>query len=252
MNNLQKIDFLIDQKDYQKIINIIRNYYSYERVYYSPKMLFSSTSCYYIKDEKGLYKKTKFPFKLFIPDYILENFTQHSRQRKKIIIDFLKIFINELVIQDYIVKMNKDNFLYSYSMSNKKEKSFNLNNRKNINYFFSKFFHKEVVILENYPKKYINNNQFALGKCKIFSKNFNKGCMIGADFYSFLNRIVVEIVVNVKEIKNLKYVLELLELKNIIIILSNFDRGVMKNIDYKYNFIIEGGKCVNAFAVPNY
>ncbi|BBH52464.1 hypothetical protein [Fluviispira sanaruensis] len=252
MTELHQLETLSDREEQNIALNHIRSVFSFEKVKYSPRMLFSSTCCFSIKDSKGNYVKSRLPFKMVIPDYIIENFTLQTRQKKKIIVDFLKIFINELVIQDFIVKMNRDRYLYTFEISSQKNAYFQLNNKKNVKSFFAKYFQNEIEIKENFPKKHINNNQFRLGSCGIYSKNTNKGSMIGSDFYSFLNRISVEVDVRKDELVNLEYVLKILSLEKHIMILSNNIKSFNCRKFYKYKFIIEGGKCLFAFSIPNF
>ncbi|WP_186645849.1 hypothetical protein [Fluviispira vulneris] len=252
MTELHQLENLSDREEQNIALNLIRSFFSFEKVKYSPRMLFSSTSCFSVKDANGIYIKRKLPFKIVIPDYILENFSLQTRQKKKIIVDFLKIFINELVIQDYIVMMNRDRHLYTFEISRQKHVNFYFNNKKNVKCFFSNYFQNEIEIKENFPKKHINNSQFKLGSCAIYSKNTNKGAMIGSDFYSFLNRISVEVEVRDDELENLEYVLKILNLEKHIMILSNNVKSIYHRKFYKYKFIIEGGKCLYAFSIPNF
>ena len=249
MKILSKISNDVILSNSPVLSRLIKEVISYNNIDFDEKMIFSSTSFYSIKLNEDIYLKEAFPLKLFIPDFILENFSLHNKEQKKVIIDFLKIFINELIYLFYYVELNKKIFNYTFSFQDKDINTCSFTNRRNMILLFEKFFSEEITIKECIPKKVKNNKQFKLGQNSIYSKYSKKSYLIGESFFSFLNRVLVSLQIHTYEFENLKKFLQIIGISNKNIIFSCPNMGRLKS--YKINFIFEKNKCVSIFSIPN-
>ncbi len=250
MKILKKLFKNIHYSDKDNFSKIVRDVISYKRIDIDEKMFFSSTTVYSIKDSYGSVSKETFPLKIFIPDFILENFSLHNKVQKKLILDFLKIFFNEIIYLAYNFEMNKKINIYTSSLNERQEEGDYFRNRRDVILFFGSFFKEKIYIRENIPKKVKNNNQFILGKNYLCSKVNSKNCLIGESFYSFLNRISVCVDVHYFEIENLREFFKTIGIKNASLIFSCIN---MRKVNtYKFIFVFEKNKCISAFSIPNY
>jgi hypothetical protein len=228
---------------------IIRDIISYDKIEIDEKMIFSSTSFFSIKNSDSIFTKEAFPLKLFLPDFILENFSLHDREQKNLIIDFLKIFINEIIFLTYYIEINKKIQIYTFSFQ-ETEKSLNITiNKRNLILIFEKYFKEKISIKENIPKKIKNDKQFKLGENCIYSRQDKNNYLIGESFYSFLNRIFVSLIIYSYEFENLKKFLAVIGIINLNSIFSCPNMGKLKS--YKVNFVFEKNKCISVFTLPN-
>ncbi|KAB8039586.1 hypothetical protein GCL60_04830 [Silvanigrella paludirubra] len=232
--------------DNERIYNIMREIISYNNIDIDEKMFFSSTAYYNFNIDNRVIIKERFPLKIFIPDFILENFSLHTKDQKKVIISFLKIFIKELIFLNHYFEVNKNVLNYLFNFKNYNENDF-LNSQKNLNLFFQNFFKRKPKIIENIPKLITNNKQFVLGKNTISSKILSNDYSLGSYFYSFVNRIKVVIEIDSSEIVNFKVFLKIIGISGVQIIFSNNN---LKNNIYKYSFIFEKNKCLGVYAIP--
>jgi len=234
--------------DRNDIFKLIREVVSYNNISLEEKMFFSSTAFYYLKNSNGHFTKEAFPLKLFIPDFVIENFGLCPREQKLLIVDFLKIFLREIIFISNFVDINKSIYLYTSSLKNHRDKSSYLSCNRDLILYFSKYFKEKINIFENYPKKVLNKKQFILGKNTIHSLSTNNVNYLGSNIYSFVNRIMVSINIHFSEIENLKLFLKVNGYKNSNIIFSS---TVNKNCFYKFNFIFEKDKCISVFSGNN-
>lgn len=230
------------------LIKIIRDIISYNNIEMDERILFSSTSFFSVKINEALSLREAFPLKLFIPDFIMENFSLHNKEQKKIIIDFLKIFINELIFLNYFVEMNKKIFTYTFSFQEKIINSYNFSNNRDILLLFGNYFTEKISVKEHIPKKIKNNKQFKLGENFIYSKYCKKNYLIGESFHSFLNRVAVSLFIHSYEFENLKKFLPLIGIDNLNVIFSCPNMRKLKL--YKIHFIFEKNKCISVFSMP--
>lgn len=235
--------------DRNEIYKLIREVVSYNNIGIEEKMFFSSTAFYYLKNANGHFTKEAFPLKLILPDFVIENFGLCPRDQKLLIVDFLKIFLKEIIFISDFVDINKSIYLYTSSLKNHREKANNLSCNRDLILYFSKYFKEKISISENYPKKVLNKKQFILGKNHIQSSSSNNVNLIGKNIYSFVNRILVSIDIHFSEIENLKLFLKVNGYKNSNIIFSS--NATNKNCFYKFNFVFEKDKCISVFSGNN-
>ena len=70
--------------------NTCSKYWNIMELNLMKKLFFSSTSLFNIKLNDGYMIKQSFPLKILIPDFILENFSFHSRDQKMLFLILLK------------------------------------------------------------------------------------------------------------------------------------------------------------------
>ena len=239
----------ISHLDKESVSKVIRDVIAYNNIEIEEKMLFSSTAYYSFKGSNGLISKEAFPLKLFIPDFILENFSLHDKEQKTLILNFLKIFINELIFLTYSIDLNKKQYLYTSGVKKSTDDIDFFQNKRNLILFFSKYFKEKIVINENLPKKIMNTQQFVLGKNCLHSKKSAKSFLIGSHFYSFLNRISVTLQIHGSELENLKIFLKIIGVKYMNLLFSK--QSLEKKGLYKFKFVFEKNKCISVFSYPN-
>lgn len=234
--------------DEEKFLKIIKEIISYNNIIIDEKMFFSSTAYYSVKYNDEYIFNEAFPLKILIPDSILENFSNHDSDKKKLIIDFLKIFISKIIYLTYKIKISKNIHIYSSSI---KAQECNLfNNKMDLTLLFRRYFSETLKIYENIPKKIKNNKPFILGKNQLFSNINQNNCIVGESFYSFVNRFLVIIDIHYFELDNLKHFFKIIGVKNRFLVFSN--QKMSRNKTYKFKFIFEKDKCISAYSLPNF
>ncbi|WGL59202.1 hypothetical protein QEJ31_11785 [Pigmentibacter sp. JX0631] len=247
MNLLQSISKQLSYSEKELISQYLRQVLEYNGIEFDEKLFFSSTSIFNIKMNDGNLLKQKFPLKILIPDFILENFSHHSRDQKNIIINFIKIFIKEILYLNYYVELNKKNLIYNYSIKND-EKQLKFCSRRDVVIFLRRYFISEPQFIEGCPKKIKNNKQFKLGEDRISARLINKSPTLGGYFYSFVNKFAVSIEVFDFELNALEKLLSQLQLTKYIFISSGKNQVVNRSRLIKLLF--ENNKCVHVYTLP--
>lgn len=247
MNISQYISKQLSYSDKEKISRYLRQILEYNIIQFDEKIFFSSTSTFSLKLSNDEIVSQKFPLKILIPDYILENFSFHSREQKNIIIDFIKIFIKEILYLEYYVEINKKNLIYSYSF-NDSSVELKFFSRRDVLTFFRKYFVSTPEFKEGCPKRIKNNKQFNLGTDRISVKVLNRSATLGRYFYTFLNKFVVSIEILDSEINNLINVINHLKMDKYLFLFSNNNRKLRRAM--KFYFLFENNKCVHIYSIP--
>jgi hypothetical protein len=245
LNHFSKDIFYLEETLFYEIVQKLT---SYDNIQIDEKIIFSATPVFSYKDQEGFILKESFPLKIFIPDFITENFVKHTKEQKKIIIDFLKIFLSKLIYLRYHTEVFKKMYLYTFSFRDKKCESIFLGNKRNMILFFAKYFKEKIIIKEYAPKKIINNKPLFLGKENLYSNLNQNKFFLGSMVYFFLNRVSVFLDVHFSEIGNFKKILILFGMKSHFFIFSSQKKAQAKI--YRFYFVFEKSKCLYIANIP--
>ena len=247
MSILQVFSKQLSYAEKEQVSQYLRQILEYNGIEFDEKLFFSSTSLFNIKLNDGYMIKQSFPLKILIPDFILENFSFHSRDQKNVILNFIKIFIKEILYLNYYVELNKKNLIYNYSIKSH-QSEIKFNSRRDVYLFFNKYFDEMPNFIEGCATKINNNKQFKLGVDRISARLVNKSPTLGSYFYSFVNKFIVSIQICDSEIGKLNAVLSHLKMNKYLFITASKERK--QKTKRVFHFLFENNKCVHVFSMP--
>ncbi len=247
MSILQVFSKQLSYAEKEQVSKYLRQILEYNGIDFDEKLFFSSTSLFNIKLNDGYMLRQSFPLKILVPDFILENFSFHSREQKNVILNFIKIFIKEILYLNYYVELNKKNLIYNYSIKTQ-PLDIKFYNRRDVYLFFNKYFDNIPQFLEGCAKKINNNKQFRLGVDRISARLVNKSPTLGNYFYSFVNKFIVSIDIYDSEIGKLNSVLTELKMNKYLFITAGKEKKL--NTKRVFHFLFENNKCVHVFSMP--
>lgn len=227
----------------------LRDFLSYENIFFDEKCFSSSTPYFFIKNKNGFCFKQRMPLNTHLPDFIVNNFNLYEKNNKNMVISFLKIFLNEILFLNFKTEIQNKRYLYSISKNNFSLTKNIFKSKMSVTSIFKRFFKNEIIIEEFIPKNVNNSFQFSLGYSNIFSKNYKNKFSLGQSVKVFLSRISVTVIIDCDEINNLSAFLNYINFSNNFIIFSSMKKN--SNKKYKIKFVLEKNKCISAVVYPS-
>lgn len=225
----------------EKIKEVLDKIYNYHTLSFNQNLFFNSTATYDLDFLNPLADKNEswnepLLLKQLFPDFILDNCTTQRKEESKLLVDFVKVFLPQILSMDLFFSIKRKQYLYLNPI---KEFQFSLktiNNKKNLESLMRRFFSSKITVIENVPQKIPSSAKFTLGQSQINSKLSKNSQSIGNHVYSIQNKYYVLINIKEEELKKIEEFCEIYAKKKFTV-LKFFEN---KNRKYLYRFTFLG------------